>query len=119
MVMNILFPFFLFLEAVPYGEDPGRGSGEQHHGVPAQHPLTDRRLARPVPPPVPPQPRERKGQNAKVRYHTVFEEPNANLSFIFISMLWALFVFIQEFNSSSYVTTNKFLIYKVKNVIKA
>lgn len=56
----------VYLAAVPHREDPDGGRGEQHHGVSAQHQLTSLRSAHPVSAPVPPQPGQWEGQDAKV-----------------------------------------------------
>ena len=54
---------------MPYSEDPGRGRGERHDGVSAQHQLQSLGPARTVSPPVCSQPWQWKGQNAKVRVY--------------------------------------------------
>lgn len=44
--------FFFVPAAMPHSEDPGRGHGERHYGVSAQHQLQSLRPARTVSPPV-------------------------------------------------------------------
>ena len=53
--------------AVQDGEGAGGGPGEQHHGGPGHHHLKGLRPAGPVPPAVPPQPRQEQGQATPVR----------------------------------------------------
>lgn len=67
---------FVYLAAVPHSEDPDGGRGEQHHGVSAQHQLTSIRPAHPVSAPVPPQPGQWEGQDAKVCLFFLYKGQN-------------------------------------------